>query len=450
MHTDILLVVEFNEDLSALHGPTLQTQARYVAEAIEYILQKYPHRPKITLIGHSMGGIVAQLALASEHLSPMATWNASSVGTIITMSTPHGLPPARLDTEMARIYKRISSWEHISDPTTIHPPILALCGGSTDSQIPSETCALPKLATHTHENNVSRRYRRTVHTTSCPGIWSGVGHQEMVWCHQVRWRVARAILDSYRTNLFPSTDVALDRWLPPPQSSSFIHPSTSSTTEDLSDIPHTLLEVSRLHLNSNALKQSSQPYTHLLPIPKILGSSQLGVLVSGGTFLTPSIPESVPSHHTNSLRVSLYHCATSSSLDSCTTLPSSLILSSHARLLPNPRRNEKFPSKEGADESDGALFLSLGISPSLTGWIAILVEGGRDDNAFVLVEFDAEKTIEVHPSSMSTYARGGLITIGDSRSGALMTKLVLPEGAVSKSALVVYTAEVRGVGNCAS
>jgi GPI inositol-deacylase len=51
--------VEYNEDLSAFHGPTLDSETAYAADAVRYILSLYPVGTEILILGHSMGGIAA-------------------------------------------------------------------------------------------------------------------------------------------------------------------------------------------------------------------------------------------------------------------------------------------------------------------------------------------------------------------------------------------------------
>ncbi|TFY75199.1 hypothetical protein EWM64_g8816, partial [Hericium alpestre] len=81
--------LEFNEDFSALHAPTLQAQSTYAAHAINYIFSLYPPNTSLALLGHSMGGVVAASLLPHPHINAL-----------ITMSTPHTLPPARFDSRM--------------------------------------------------------------------------------------------------------------------------------------------------------------------------------------------------------------------------------------------------------------------------------------------------------------------------------------------------------------
>ena len=141
---------------------------------------------------------------------------SDKVSAIITMSTPHTLPPARFDRRIDTLYA--GSRAAVATSTT---PVLSICGGATDSMIPSEYCHLP-LTPH----NVG--YRKTVFTTGMDGVWTGVGHQSMVWCHQVRWRVARAalLIGSSRSAL--EIGDIFDDWF------------RTDAVASLSDAPHTV------------------------------------------------------------------------------------------------------------------------------------------------------------------------------------------------------------------
>ena len=123
-----------------------------------------------------MGGVVAQLAL---------TLGVSDlVDVVITMSTPHLLPAVTFEYGMEVIYRSVA--EYVNNDST--PLLFSLCGGVSDTQIVSDACGLPST-------RVSASDGFAVFTTGIPGVWTGVDHQAMVWCHQLRWRVARVILE---------------------------------------------------------------------------------------------------------------------------------------------------------------------------------------------------------------------------------------------------------------
>ena len=182
--------VDYNEDLSAFHGPTLDIETAYTSSAISYTLSLYPPDTRIIVMGNSMGGIVATSLLPSSNISA-----------VITMSTPHQLPPTCFDRRIASIYNN-----HRAALATANTPILLVCGGTTDLMVPSESCILPEVP----DIGV---YRQTVFSSALEGCWTGVGHQVVVWCHQVRWRVAQAVLELSAASSSAERGAVLDRWL---------------------------------------------------------------------------------------------------------------------------------------------------------------------------------------------------------------------------------------------
>ncbi|KAF8204692.1 GPI-inositol-deacylase [Pholiota molesta] len=261
--------VEFNEDLSAFHSATLESQTAYSAQAISYILSLYPPETKIIVMGHSMGGIVATSLLPSNNIS-----------TVITMSTPHTLPPARFDFRIDKLYRKLQTILE-DDPT----PIVSICGGATDTMIPSESCILPRTSKGV--------FRRTVFTSALEGAWTGVGHREMVWCHQVRWRVARAALELGAAN------------------------DGSSRSDDSFDPT----DAETLSLGQKlVLRHPRESKRYLLPYT--------------------AIP----------LRVSIFSCIGSSVADCVSLKPETL------KLVPSPIPGKSFPApQEGSDESEGVV-----------------------------------------------------------------------------------------------
>jgi glycosylphosphatidylinositol deacylase len=187
-------LVDLNEEFSAFHGPTLRQQAAYVSAAIEHIRSLYPTAPAVILLGHSMGGIVARLAaIASPH---------SSVSVILTMATPHTISPAPLDYTVEAIYHTIAAHQ-LSRPI---PLLVSICGGISDTQVVSDTCALGPPELHPDDGF-------TVFSTGIPGAWTPVDHQAMVWCHQIRWAVARVLLETAGIQSRTGRLGRMKRWL---------------------------------------------------------------------------------------------------------------------------------------------------------------------------------------------------------------------------------------------
>ncbi|KAJ7639288.1 PGAP1-like protein-domain-containing protein [Roridomyces roridus] len=319
--------VEFNEDLSAFHGPTIEAQTAYTERAIAYILSLYPKGTTIIVMGHSMGGIVATSLLPSKDISA-----------IITMSTPHTLPPARFDARIDFLYDRNRGVLE-RDPT----PILSLCGGATDMMIPSESCVLPVT---------KAAWRWTVFTSALEGSWTGVGHREMVWCHQVRWRVARAALELGAVASPAGRGVILDRWL---RDGHALPPLGESR------LPAGLSAAQTLPQNTPlVLKQPRGSSVHLLSAPT--RPTKFVLFVSEGV-IAPVGP-----HKRGSLSVEVSSCDGDLR---CGELRPTVL-----KLIPSPILGRPFPvPSEGSDESEGVVLFEADVQAGSN--IAVEVEGGQ-------------------------------------------------------------------------
>jgi hypothetical protein len=274
-------------------------------------------------MGHSMGGVVATSLLPSPNISA-----------VITMSTPHQIPPARFDRRIAAIYEN-----NQAALTTANIPILSLCGGATDLMVPSESCILP-------EGTNGDLYRRTIFSSALEGCWTGVGHQVMVWCHQVRWRVARAALELDAASSFLERNLILDRWLRDGR-------SLSPTPESPARLELTRENYVVLPPGSFVLRDLRKPKAvYLAPVPEASHPIRFVAYVSEGSVL------SIAPHHPFSLSVTFYLCTSpfddpydASSPPACEEWhPTNL------KLIPNTSPERPFPvPHEGVDESEGVV-----------------------------------------------------------------------------------------------
>ncbi|EFQ99381.1 GPI inositol-deacylase [Nannizzia gypsea CBS 118893] len=193
-------MADFNEDMAAFHGQTILDQAEYINDALSYILSLYhdtnrarrdtdlPDPVSVILIGHSMGGIVARTVLT------MANYQANSVNSIITMSTPHARPPVSFDSDLMSTYKQINSYwreaysERWANNNPLwHVTLISIAGGGGDTIVPSDYTSLSSLVPDTHGF--------TVFTSTIPNVWTGVDHLSIAWCDSFRKAVVRAIFD---------------------------------------------------------------------------------------------------------------------------------------------------------------------------------------------------------------------------------------------------------------
>ena len=222
-------------------------------------------------MGHSMGGIVATSLLPSSNIS-----------VVITMSTPHQLPPTRFDRRIASIYNN----NHAALAAT-NTPILSLCGGATDLMVPSELCIL-------HEVPDVGVYRRTVFSSALGGCWTGVGHQVVAWCHQVRWRIARAVLELSVASSSIKRGAVLDRWLC--DGSSHLPVIKSPAPLDLNQTSsYTVLPPGPVMLQ--ALRTEA---TYLVPAPETGSATRFAAYLSEGSVLSVG-PHGAYSNHMQSL-----------------------------------------------------------------------------------------------------------------------------------------------------
>lgn len=373
--------VEFNEDLSAFHGATLQSQIEYTSKAIDFVLSRYPFHNSLIVLGHSMGGIVGTALLPSERIS-----------TIITMSTPHTLPPARFDSRVDDIYAKV--YRNLKNDTT---PILSLCGGATDTMIPSESCILPFESEDI--------YRKTIFTSALEGAWTGVGHREMVWCHQVRYRIARALLELSPQKTSGAREKVLDAWLRDSHESFWAAKYLNSTRLELLDRSSYDIIPSNLQLSRKPVGSK----LYLLPITVTAdGTSpaRLSVLVGKGS-IAPVSPQGQ-----HPLQVSVYVCFSNPGGNDpawCDSLEPNTL-----KLIPRPIAGEPFPSPRivsdsgsgGVDESDGVVLYEAETIPPHGRWIGIKVENGEGEG-WVVAGFNHKEAItSVIPTTCTSIGLG--------------------------------------------
>lgn len=198
--------VDLNEEYSGVFGGVLEEQAQFVELCIEKILKLYhriPSPPKsIIVIGHSMGGKIAQYLATSSRTK-------AHINTIITMGTPVDYPVIPFDFHIYAFYKRIDEiWsqnriankvtnktnyceQNANEMPTIKSPdqnenednlndklFITIGGGSRDMMV--------------HAGLTTSQFS-DVHaiTTSIPNVWLTTDHLCTVWCLQLVLAVNR-------------------------------------------------------------------------------------------------------------------------------------------------------------------------------------------------------------------------------------------------------------------
>ncbi|KAF9929779.1 GPI inositol deacylase [Linnemannia zychae] len=185
--------VDLNEEFSAFHGQLLQDQAYYVNEVIAYILSLYadrndptlPPATSVLLIGHSMGGIVARSIFVTDN------YMMGSVHAILTLATPHMMPPIALDDKISMAFDKIEDF-WANGFQTPHSPLanvslVSIMGGNLDVTVNSDTGNIHHLVPQSHGFSVF--------TSSIPHAWVGTDHLSILWCNQIALAIGKALVD---------------------------------------------------------------------------------------------------------------------------------------------------------------------------------------------------------------------------------------------------------------
>ena len=365
-----------------MHAPTLLGQADYAQAAIRYILSQYPPGTSIILMGHSMGGIVATVLLVREEFK-------APIRAVFTMSTPALLSPVRFDRRAEDVYTSLRNTRlgHLQS-NQAQIPLVAICGGATDPQVGSEACAVPFN---------KAPYRKTVYTTSAEGVWTGVDHLAMVWCHQVRSLVARAALELANTPL-QNTITTLQKWL---------KVDATHVTHDPRLVDLTNMKPVYVPIDGRLRISEPSAGLHLLPVPSSTeeiasGTHRFTLFVSGGNVYNHR-SEKLPS---DTFKVKVLSC---DAPPSSVILPPCRALGGEVKLIPNPPRDASFPAKEGVLETEGLFVFEASVPASKKAkWVGVLVEEGVHKKGWIVAGFDREEL------ALLPVAKTGMMAISSS------------------------------------
>uniref|UniRef100_A0A8C0CCM4 GPI inositol-deacylase n=1 Tax=Balaenoptera musculus TaxID=9771 RepID=A0A8C0CCM4_BALMU len=176
--------VNFNEELVALYGGSLQKQTKFVHECIKTILKLYKGQEfaptSVAIIGHSMGGLVARALLTLKN------FKQDLINLLITQATPHVAPVMPLDRFITDFYMTVNNY-WILNARHINLTTLSVAGGFRDYQVRSGLTFLPKLSHHTSALSVV--------SSAVPKTWVSTDHLSIVWCKQLQLTTIRAFFD---------------------------------------------------------------------------------------------------------------------------------------------------------------------------------------------------------------------------------------------------------------
>ncbi|XP_041857330.1 GPI inositol-deacylase isoform X2 [Melanotaenia boesemani] len=180
-----VFTVDFNEELVALYGGSLQRQTLFLHESIKAILRLYKHLKippqSVALVGHSMGGVVARA------LFTLPRFNPHVVSLIITQASPHLAPVLALDPYLLDFYSAVKQkWLNQANKLR-NVTVLSVGGGYRDYQVRS---GLTYLTCPLGDPN-----KLSLVVTAVPRTWVSTDHLSIVWCKELVLATVRAFFN---------------------------------------------------------------------------------------------------------------------------------------------------------------------------------------------------------------------------------------------------------------
>ncbi|NXX89628.1 PGAP1 deacylase, partial [Centropus bengalensis] len=177
--------INFNEELVALYGGSLQRQTKFVHECIKVILKLYRDREfaptSVAIVGHSMGGLVARALLSLKNFKP------ELINLLITQATPHVAPVLPLDQYLTDFYAAVNNHWILKAQDLRNLTTLSVAGGFRDYQVRSGLAFLPRLSQHDSALSVV--------SSAVPRAWASTDHLSIVWCKELILATIRALFD---------------------------------------------------------------------------------------------------------------------------------------------------------------------------------------------------------------------------------------------------------------
>ncbi|NXY84299.1 PGAP1 deacylase, partial [Alcedo cyanopectus] len=177
--------VNFNEELVALYGGSLQRQTKFVHECIKVILRLYRDQDfapsSVAIVGHSMGGLVARALLTLKSFKP------ELINLLITQATPHVAPVMPLDKYLTDFYTAVNNHWIAKAQDLRNLTTLSVAGGFRDYQVRSGLAFLPRLSQHGSALFVV--------SSAVPRAWASTDHLSIVWCKELILATIRALFD---------------------------------------------------------------------------------------------------------------------------------------------------------------------------------------------------------------------------------------------------------------
>ncbi|KAF9281812.1 GPI inositol deacylase [Mortierella alpina] len=220
----------------------------------------------------------------------MDNYIAGSVNTILTVATPHMIPPIALDHDITAIYDRIEMFwrEGYQSPHSAlaNVSLVSIMGGNLDITVNSDTGNIHHIVPQCHGFSVF--------TSTIPHAWVGSDHLSILWCNQVVTVIGKALVDIIDARvpeqvkpLGQRMKVFRGRLLTGLEDHLHDRPGNERLTNiSLTTVPHTFVEPSDLwtyppvqpHPNFDV--QSTSTHVFVMEIPKAREQDTLSIVTS--------------------------------------------------------------------------------------------------------------------------------------------------------------------------
>ncbi|CAD5214581.1 unnamed protein product [Bursaphelenchus xylophilus] len=267
-----VFTVDFKEEFSAFSSVVINRQIDYLVHAIKHVHGLYKDGRKIVLYGHSIGGIIAQGALAHQGIE-------EKVAMVIGLSTPFKESPILIDWAIQEIWNNMYKLSKI--------PTISIDAGLADLQIAPEWTDAP--------------FVHHVSTNQIDGVNLECDHQCIVWCNELVRQNTRFLFDYAKSENFTADFEAIYHQHFGPKSSDIVY----HAADEIDLLPKTAYQIGFESTTSHSLKVVLNFYHKVLVYDVLIKSNES--LVSVEFHTKNSWKKAIKEKNGHTLRASLFN-----------------------------------------------------------------------------------------------------------------------------------------------
>ena len=145
----LMFILDFNEEGAGLHGSRLFAQADFIKSSIKRITKECGlEHGNITIVAHSMGGLVARKAIVELNKERIAHGKSKIVNTLVTLATPHSALSLIFEPSVFYFRSEMLKQEEVY-PDALST-IVSISGGLKDELINPSSCHINRTVSYTH------------------------------------------------------------------------------------------------------------------------------------------------------------------------------------------------------------------------------------------------------------------------------------------------------------